>query len=650
MADTVERLPFAISERLASLVETVLSKNGREIHYTVGGIPFRLHVQPDTPMTIETAQQQKNQQDVEPDPGEQTLSGWWLRSQSSWHEGAGQVFMEPRLTSTSYRVPDSTSFRDSQNIDVWTQGEAKLLRRAEAVSSGIESSVFMLPDQQPLAFMAGQDGAVVQYADLDTGSTFTSFYEAAGITFVDVVAVGNRWYAVGSDGKVYSSTMAHTTTPDVWTLTGAIATTRLMWAKHRLWAVSGNSIYWVDVNTPGTTASPKVTGAVYTHPSIYWRYTDIADINGSVLFAGYGDGTSHLQKIDISTDSSNTTPTLTAATTTAIMPSDEIALRVASIAGDMVGILTTRGFRVAQVDANGDLVYGPLFLERDTTLPVSSGGALATSGRFWWASWGDEAKVWRIDSSVQSDDGVFAYASDMNLGASGFADITMRGERPVVVTAGGDLVYRHATELEPSGYLQMGRVRFRTEEPKKFQFVNVSAEALQGSIQLDVLNEADTPRTLITYNTAGQGVLPTAEVPIELGPLRFMSVKLTLNRATDVTAGPVVHGVQLKALPAAKPQRIYTLPLDCYDRERWSTGMEDPYGYDGFARDRYMSVRAAEDAGGVVVLRDYRFPQNPVGELCKIESLKFVQQVQGDPNKQAGGFGGILVVTLRTLT
>ncbi len=650
MPRTPERLPFAISERLASLVETVLSKNGREIHYTIGGIPFRLHVTPDTPMTIETAPMQKNQQDVEPDPGEQTLSGWWLRSQSSWHEGSGQVFMEPRLTSTSYRVPDSMNFRDSLNVDVWTQGEAKLLRRAKPVATALEQSVFMLPDQQSLTFMSGRAGAVVQYSNLDTGTTTTSLFELPGVNFVDIVAVGSKWYAAGDDGKIYSSGLAHTTTPDVWVLTGGGDDTRLMWAKHRLWAVSANGIYWVDVNTPGTTAAPTVTGAVYTHPSGSWKYTDIADINGSVLFAGYGDGTSHLQKIDISTDGSNTTPTLTAATTTAIMPSDEIALRVASIAGDMVGILSTRGFRVAQVDANGDLVYGPLMMERDATLPTSSGGALATSGRFWWASWGDQAKVWRIDSSTQTDDGVFAYASDMNLGSSGFVDITMRGTRPVVVTAAGDLVYQHATELEPTGYLQMGRIRFRTEEPKKFQFVNISADALHGSIQLDILNEADSPRTLITYNTGGQGILPTAEVPIEIGPLRFMSVRLTLTRDTLITAGPVVRGVQVKALPAAKPQRIYTLPLDCYDREKWSTGMEDPYGYDGFAHDRYMSVRAAEDAGGVVVLRDYRFPQNPVAELCKIESLKFVQQVQGDPNKQAGGFGGILVATLRTLT
>jgi hypothetical protein len=128
-----------------------------------------------------------------------------------------------------------------------------------------------------------------------------------------------------------------------------------------------------------------------------------------------------------------------------------------------------------------------------------------------------------------------------------------------------------------------------------------------------------------------------------------MSLKLTLTRAGDSISGPEVHGWQVKALPAGKPQRIYQIPLKCFDRETWSTGQEDPYGYLGYARDRYYALRAAEDAGGVVVLRDYRFP-SPQGELCKIEGMRFIQSSAGNPSKQQGVFEGILLVTLRTLT
>jgi hypothetical protein len=103
----------------------------------------------------------------------------------------------------------------------------------------------------------------------------------------------------------------------------------------------------------------------------------------------------------------------------------------------------------------------------------------------------------------------------------------------------------------------------------------------------------------------------------------------------------------VKALPAARPQRLYTIPLLCYDQEQWSNGQFD--GYEGYARDRYLSIRAAEDAGGVVLLVNYNFP-NPQGELCRLEEVKFVQLQQPDGWQIDGGFGGILAVTLRTLT
>lgn len=645
MADVVERLPYPISKRLATAQEQVLAKNGREIHFTVGGVPFRLAATDQNPMVWDTAQVQKNQQDVEPDPGEQTFSGWWLRSQSSWHEGSGSVFMEPRLDSSSYRVKDSLSYRDSLNVDVWEQGQLTLLRRAVEVSSSLNTAVAVIPGSTGLSALVGRNGSVGKYANLDAGNTLTNLYTGAGVAFTQVIALSAVWYAVGNDGKVYSGPLGSvTTTPSVWTLTGSDITkdTRIGWAKHRLFAVNGNKLYQIDGSTPGATA------AFYNHPSTSWVYTDIADIPGGVLFAGYGDGSSHLQRVQLNTDTP--APTMSGASTTAILPSDEAALRVNSLTGSLVCILTTRGIRIAQTQSTGELVYGPLFLERDTPLPVTAKPALTSSSRFWWASFGDTPMLYRIDSSVSDNDGVFAYATDMNLPtATGFIGVGAQGDRPVVATSSGALVYRHSTQLETEGWLQSGRIRYRTEEPKQFQFIDVSAAPLRGSVALDVLNEADSPTRINVWSVPGLGALPTAQVPTNLNPLRFISLKLTLTRAGDGVTGPEVHGFQVKALPAAKPQRLYQLPLKCLDLEQWKTGQVDPYGYVGYARDRYYALRAAEDAGGVVVLRDYRF-ESPQGELCKIEEVKFVQTRADDPSHPRGVFEGILVVTLRTLT
>lgn len=645
MADVTERLPYAISKKLASTVDQVLARNGREIDYTIAGVPFRLRIADDSPLTLETAPVQKQQQDTEPEAGEQTLAGWWLRSQASWHQGAGARYAESRG-----EVKESFRFYDSLNVDPWEPGELKLLRRAVEVASSLNRSVAIVPTDSGDTVVVGQSGAVRKITNFGGGATADLFI-GTGISFDHVIATEALWFAAGNDGKVYSGpTTAVTADPKVWSLTGAdlAKPTRIFWAKHRLWAVNSNKIYWINYATPGTVGAPAATAALYFHPSTSWDYTDICDTPGGVLFSGHGDGTSHLQRVTLDTDGA--APTMGAATTTAILPSDEKALRISSLTGSLVCILTSKGVRVAAAQTSGELVYGPLFMERDSDLSPTAKPALTAAGRFWWLVWGDQTAVYRIDSSVEIEEGVFAYASDMNAYAStNFVGLSVRGDRPIAVTTSGGLVYRHETQLETEGWIQSGRIRFRTEEPKLFQFVDVSAAPLQGTITLDILNEADSEVRLIQWSKPGLGTLPTATVKTEVGPLRFMSVKLTLTRASDSISGPEIHGWQVKALPAVKTQRVYTLPLKCFDNEKWSSGQEDVDGYDGFARDRYYALRASEDAGGVVVLRDYRF-ESPAGELCKIEGMKFVQSAPGSQDKLRGNFGGVLLVTLRTLT
>lgn len=640
MADVVERLPFPISKKLVSTVSEVINRDGREIHYTIAGVPFRLATAQDIPMTFETAQMQKNQQDQEPEAGEQTLSGWWLRSQASWHEGAGSLFPESSI-GNNLRVAATAAYLESSNVDPWTPGELTLLKDTVAVASAVARDVAVIPNQALHTVVVAQAGAVRRYTDLDAGTAITDLYINGGVTFTQVVATELYWFAAGSDGNIYSGPVgAVTLSPSIWNLTGANLTkpTRISWAKHRLWAVNGNKIYWLDYGVPGATA------ALYTHPSDSWNYTDIADSPGGVLFSGWGDGASHIQRVTLNVD--NTVPTMSGASTTAILPSDEKALRISSLTGSLVCILTNLGIRVAAVQSTGELQYGPLFMERTTEVPSTAKPALTASGRFWWASFGDEPKMWRIDSSTEVDDGVFAYASDMEC-ASNPVGITVRAGRVVTALSSGAVAYQHATRLVALGTIQTGRIRFRTDEFKSFVYCDVSAEPLRGTVSLDLLNSADTETRVVTWSTQGVA-LSTAQVPAEYGPQRFISAKLTLQRSdTDVTLGPVIQGVRIKALPAAKPQRIYSLPLACYDHESWSTGQSE--GYDGFARDRYLSVRSAEDAGGVVLLVNYGYP-DPVGELVKIEEMKFIQLTQPDARQVDGGLGGILVVSLRTLT
>lgn len=641
MADVTNRLPYPLSKKLSTTVAQIIARNGAEIHYTIAGVPFRLATSPDLPMTWETAPAQKQQQDQEPEAGEQTLSGWWLRSQASWHEGAGARFTENQI-GESLRVQASFGFWQSSNVDVWTQGQLSLLPATSTISGAAgRLSVALIPTTTAFTAIVGGSGNLIRYSDIDAGTSSFFNYQAAGVNFTQVIATETEWFAAGNDGKVYSAPIGTVNaTPISWTLTGANVAkpTRICWAKHRLWAVNGNKIYELTYTAPGAEA------AIYSHPTTGWTYSDCTDGPGGVLFSGYGDGTSGIHRITLNTDGG--IPTLAGAATVTQLPTDEKVLRICSLANQMVCMVTNYGIRVAVADLSGNLTYGPRFLERTTEVPDTAIPCICTAGRFWYVAFGDENKLWRIDSSVQPEDGVFAYASDMET-TSPPVSVTVRKGRVVLVTAAGTVNYSHLTQLCSTGYLQTGRIRFRTDEFKTYHYIDVTAAPLAGSVVLDTLNDADSAANVLTWSDQGKA-LPSAQFPAQFGTQRFVSVKLTLTRSTtDATAGPIIYGVRVKALPASRPQRIYTLPLRLYDRERWSTGQED--GYDGFARDRYLQVRAAEDVGGIVLLVNYMFP-SPAGELCRIEEMKYVQLKQPDANPIDGGMGGVLLVTLRTLT
>jgi hypothetical protein len=92
----------------------------------------------DAPYRRVTAQYRKQQIDQSREPGEQTLTGWWLRSQSSFHYGQGIKFFEP-IQDESLRF----QYTESKGIDVWTKGQATLLKSCDSqhiTTGGIQAN------------------------------------------------------------------------------------------------------------------------------------------------------------------------------------------------------------------------------------------------------------------------------------------------------------------------------------------------------------------------------------------------------------------------------------------------------------------------------------------------------------------------------
>jgi hypothetical protein len=90
----------------------------------IGGLPFFYAINDARPYIRQTAPFRKDQFDNGAEPGEQSLTGWWIRSQASFHSGSGIKFYDPATTDENghYR------FADSKGVNVWTKGQVTLLK------------------------------------------------------------------------------------------------------------------------------------------------------------------------------------------------------------------------------------------------------------------------------------------------------------------------------------------------------------------------------------------------------------------------------------------------------------------------------------------------------------------------------------------
>jgi len=95
----------------------------------IAGLPFVFAITDSTPYRRQTAEFRTQRFDNGRDPGEQSLSGsgYWIRSQSSFHLGQGINYAEP-LEGDVEQI--KFRYKSSTGIDPWTAGELKLLKKA----------------------------------------------------------------------------------------------------------------------------------------------------------------------------------------------------------------------------------------------------------------------------------------------------------------------------------------------------------------------------------------------------------------------------------------------------------------------------------------------------------------------------------------
>jgi hypothetical protein len=617
-----------------------------DIAYDValGGMPFIYAVSDERPYIRQTAPYNKPQFDNNQEPGEQSLTGWWIRSQSSFHSGIGIKFYDPSGgEATAHR------FADSSNVDVWTKGEVTLLKET-ANLTGVTSGIYKL-----ISIVDGSTNKILGWTPANT--TIKNYVPAGtAVEYTHVVTAGldTATLAIASDGTnlfiadndhIYTGTIASPTAgyTEYYNFQGDKTRVVLSWVKQRLVAGIDASIYELT-NAKGT--KHNLPTPIYTHPNSGWTWTSISEGGSAIYAAGYAGTSGAIYKFTLNT-STGVMPTLTSGIIAAQLPSGEYPLKIESYLNYLV-IGTNKGVRVASIlDNNGDLSYGPLIIEAANT-----GLDFAFRDRFVYAtgSIGGSPGLYRIDLGNELETLRFAYAPDTFLsGVGGYAtsvDFVGNSDQIAFTTSGSNgIAIQSTTVLAETGYIKTGKIRYGTLEPKNFKRLIARGSFTVGQTLLSsVVTNAGGTETEFDHIGYSSDVNPVEVITNQPEDAQeFLAYKFTLSRdATDTTLGPTFKGYQIKSTIATPRVRLIKFPVYCFDTEtdKYNTLV----GYEGRAFDRIRLLEDIEKTGDVITWQDLSIGES---QQAVIEQVSFTRMTP--PDRRFDGFGGIIEITIRTV-
>jgi hypothetical protein len=644
--------------------------NAEEYDVAIGGYPFMMVPTDVTPYQRETAQYRKDQFDNGTEPGEQSLTGWWLRSQSSFHNGSGIKFFDRTSgESIPYR------FADSQGVDVWTKGQVTLLHD---VIQGHITTGAIRTNGRPYQLLQsiqwgttngallhdGLDldkidsvGAKIDFVDYNTGTSepiHAVCNDGVYAYFVSNNLIGGtpklHFYKKPLTGDATTGSALTTSNGDctlMFTDNGTTITNAVMeFVKDRIVLCVNNKVYEI---APNASALPT---PVYTNPNTNYIYTSITASGPAIYTSGYSGIYSTIHKYKLSDN--GTMPVLAQPVVAAELPAGERIFKLFYYLGKIM-IGTNKGVRVASVDESvylaGALSYGPLIVETNQPAYDFTG-----RDRFVWATTGvgTDSGLIRIDLSanIEGEELRFGWANDLqNTEATPrkTTAVTFAGDTNLLLfattndgTTDGHVYAEHATNLRATGYVKTGFIRFGTLEPKNFKFIRARGIFKYGALDIESIDEDTNSYNIISYNSVVGN--PEAATTQPEGSQEYISFKFTLSRsASDSSLGPTFKGYQVKALPATERSRLIQFPVWCYDVETDRNGVAT--GYKDRAWERIQEFESLEKLGDIVNVQDFT-----TGERVQaiIEKTAFTRK--SPPSGDYSGFGGILNIIVRTVS
>jgi len=638
---------------------------------SIADIPFILKVDNQNPYRRETAQYKKDQFDTSREPGEQSLTGWWVRSQTSWHNGAGIEFYEP---GTDYEYT-ANRFHDSRGVDIWTTGELRLhhdVFHGYTGAQGINAAtgndgtkdVLVSGDANGILNkislgVTAPNGAMDTANYVYTATSYPQGHNGSNYPFTSVTTSGGKYYATCS-GAIHRGIVGTLDSDVVFARHSAGSKAFVKYAKGFIFFGENNILNLIDDSQGNTNAHTGAlpAGKQYdsrTHLDSTFVWNDIAGGQTNIYASGNAGNNGEIWKIGFDatpTSANNGTllPDLSSSTVNITLPDGELVKAIHFYLGYLV-VGTSQGVRICPVDANGNLILGPLVIE--SSYPINGfterGTYIYAATKAAGINGNINGVLIRIDLSQQFSDGTFAYAYDLEYDStpdsSDCTEVYSLNDRLVMVIeeggAAGELQVEHTTDYRSSGYLETGKIRYGTVEPKFFKYLQTRGLVATGdSITVETIDNAGNKYDIINLDSVSLEQNIALNQPT--GGQEFISIRYTLNNGSPVTDYPVLQSYQLKSVPGVPRQRIYQFPLSCYDIEMDKYNSQ--FGYKGRANDVVQKLEELEAIGDFVQIKDFRTDESFEGV---IEEVRFTNE--SSPDKDSNGYGGLLLVTVRKL-
>jgi len=599
-----------------------VSFNAESLPVELNGISYLVDTAAYRRTTVPVARQQR---DNSKEPGENTLdtTGAWVRSQTDWSYGAGQLYLDNEDS-------DRRRFYSSTGIDIWTRGQITLLPTAETpgalpATSFIAGEILVhrvVQSSTGTEYLYIANGITLSHTSnpLAVSPTWTSI--TVGGTTTSITSDGTNIY-LGFDGVIVAeqSVIGSSSTSAF----GSLDPNLIKVAAGRLIAADGNAIYELDA------AGAKATSSLdYSLPLASSAWVDVDAGPNGIYAAANTDHTGSIYYIGVNT----TAGTLLTPVIAGSLPRNE-SINAILAYGPVLCLATSQGFRTALIDVqSGGITIGPV---------IDTGGeaySLEADGRFVW--WGTAyGTIYRADLTRFTDTLVPAYASDLVSSVSATAT-DLVGSMTRVNNAGTPKMFFGVKKAATAAVLQnesktgvklatgsliAGEITWSTVVPKllrsgiidldRSQFENLTTayrtatayndsdntynlgpatSVAAGEIRLTATNNADVGSTLLDMSTQIPQTFDFGESTDTA--ISFDLTATLLRAASDTTVAPILHDWQLTAI--AVPRRIDEIIIPIVLRQSVLTARNSGAPAHFVAGNTFSALRSLMENGTAV--------------------------------------------------